>query len=80
VYFNPSSTSSLLKKSYDNISIIENYYLPIVHIHPYTNLLVPLHSTGATSMTAVLVDLEKHGCKVYYHVYSMLYLPIIVRV
>jgi len=31
-------------------------------------------------MTAVLVDLKKHDCKVNYHVYSMLYLPIIVRV
>jgi len=58
------------------IATYQSYVYTLIQI-----LLVPLHSTSATSMTAVLVDLlEKHDWKVNYHVYSMLYLPIILRV
>jgi hypothetical protein len=57
------------------IATYRSYVYTLIQI-----LLVPLYSTITTSITAVLVDLEKYDWKVNYHVYRTLYLPIIVRV
>jgi len=46
-----------------NIATYRSYVYTLIQI-----LQVPLHSTITTSMTAVLVDLEKHDWKVNYHV------------